>query len=227
MSIHLFDTYTRSKVNAAPLLNSNRTPHDDRTHSLPYSLPNIYSLLLSASPLSLYLHMPSIAQSIIMFPGWACLSPPSSFQSVSSLYHRTQHAGIPPPACVAVVVRKWYSSYSPTCHLLPATCHLPPATCHPPPATCHPPPANYLPSPATHHPPPITHHPPPATCHIPHTALQILLTTCPRPHYSRCLVDATPKVSGSIKHEFSWAHIAWSDSKCIVSWEYSWERGTE
>ena len=35
LSIHLFDTYT-SKVNAAPPLNPNPTPRDDRTQSLPY-----------------------------------------------------------------------------------------------------------------------------------------------------------------------------------------------
>jgi len=37
LSIHLFDTYTRSKVNAAPPLNPNLTPRDDRTQSLPYT----------------------------------------------------------------------------------------------------------------------------------------------------------------------------------------------
>ena len=37
LSIHLFDTYTTSKVNAAPPLNSNLTPRDDHTRSLPYA----------------------------------------------------------------------------------------------------------------------------------------------------------------------------------------------
>jgi hypothetical protein len=31
--LHLFDTYTRSKVNAAPPLNPNPTPRDDRTRN--------------------------------------------------------------------------------------------------------------------------------------------------------------------------------------------------
>jgi len=44
LSIHLFDTYTRSKVNAAPPLNPNLTPRDDRTQSLPYNV-NRRSLL--------------------------------------------------------------------------------------------------------------------------------------------------------------------------------------
>jgi hypothetical protein len=33
LSIHLFDTYTRSRVNAAPPLNPNPMPRDDRTQS--------------------------------------------------------------------------------------------------------------------------------------------------------------------------------------------------
>jgi hypothetical protein len=33
LSIHLIDTYTRSKVNAAPPLNPNLMPHDERTQS--------------------------------------------------------------------------------------------------------------------------------------------------------------------------------------------------
>jgi len=37
LSIHLFDTHTRSKLNAALLLNPNLTPCDDRTQSLPYT----------------------------------------------------------------------------------------------------------------------------------------------------------------------------------------------
>ena len=35
LSIHLFDTYTRSRVNAAPPLSPNPTPRDDRTQSPP------------------------------------------------------------------------------------------------------------------------------------------------------------------------------------------------
>jgi hypothetical protein len=38
LSIHLFNTYTRSKVNAAPPLNPNLTPRDDRTQSLPHNV---------------------------------------------------------------------------------------------------------------------------------------------------------------------------------------------
>jgi len=37
LSIQIFDTYTRSKVNVAPPLNPNLTPRDDRTQSLPYN----------------------------------------------------------------------------------------------------------------------------------------------------------------------------------------------
>jgi len=36
LSNHLFDTYTRSKVNAAPPLNPNPTPRDDRTRNSPW-----------------------------------------------------------------------------------------------------------------------------------------------------------------------------------------------
>jgi len=39
LSIHLFDTYTRRRVNAAPPLSPNPTPRDDRTQSLPYTPP--------------------------------------------------------------------------------------------------------------------------------------------------------------------------------------------
>jgi hypothetical protein len=41
LSIYLFDAYTTSKENAAPPLNPNLTPHDDRTWNLFYS--NDYS----------------------------------------------------------------------------------------------------------------------------------------------------------------------------------------
>jgi hypothetical protein len=38
LSIHLFDTYTRSRVNAAPPLSPNTTPLNDRTQSPPNSI---------------------------------------------------------------------------------------------------------------------------------------------------------------------------------------------
>jgi hypothetical protein len=42
LSIHLFDTYTRSRVSVTPLLNPNLTPRDERTQSLPCTPPGRY-----------------------------------------------------------------------------------------------------------------------------------------------------------------------------------------
>jgi len=42
LSIHLFDTYTRSRVTAAPPLNPNPTPRDDCTRNPSYTPPGRY-----------------------------------------------------------------------------------------------------------------------------------------------------------------------------------------
>jgi len=53
LSIHLFDTYTRSKVHAAPPLNPNPTPRDDRTRNPPNRYGGLSWRIRSCSTITL------------------------------------------------------------------------------------------------------------------------------------------------------------------------------